>query len=138
MIHNQLGFDEHHVLHHLKHYLPAQNPLKDFVHHNTLHAFQDKDFFEALHESSEIFGYKTYLSIKEFRDKYASKEINHDVLHAIIVKRKGADKIVLVVAHYEATANEVALKESGIDKVYTTNSIVDEGNGFVKVFRIDP
>ena len=61
-----VGFDEHEVLHNLTHYLPAQNPLKDFVHHNTLHAFQNKKFHEALLEASTIFGYKTYLSISDF------------------------------------------------------------------------
>ena len=28
-------FDEQHVLHELKHYLPTQTPLKDFIHHNS-------------------------------------------------------------------------------------------------------
>jgi len=89
------SFDAQHVLHHLKHYLPAQNPLKDFVHHNTLHAFQDKHFFEALHEASEVFGYKTYLSIEVFRKRFHKKEINSDILNEIIVKNKGNENLDL-------------------------------------------
>ena len=85
-----VGFDEHEVLHHLTHYLPAQNPLKDFVHHNTLHAFQSKKFHDALLEASTVFGYKTYLSIADFRQRFANKEINETVLDAIITKAKGA------------------------------------------------
>ncbi|WP_320815302.1 DUF2309 domain-containing protein [Flavobacterium sp.] len=89
------SFDVQHVLHHLKHYLPAQNPLKDFVHHNTLHAFQDKHFFEALHQASQVFGYKTYLSIEVFRKRFHKKEINSEILNQIIVKNKGNENLDL-------------------------------------------
>lgn len=89
------SFDEHHVLHHLKHYLPAQNPLKDFVHHNTLHAFQDRNFHTALREASAIFGYVTYLSLKEFRNRYHKKEIKNEILEHIIHKTKGNNNIDL-------------------------------------------
>ena len=90
---NTVGFDEHEVLHNLTHYLPAQNPLKDFVHHNTLHAFQNKKFHDALLEASTIFGYKTYLSISDFRQRFANKEINEAILDAIIIKAKGAENL---------------------------------------------
>lgn len=83
------GFDEHHTLHNLMHYLPAQNPLKDFVHHNTLHAFQDKTFFTALHEASAIFGYKTFLPLSEFRKKYNDGKISEAVILNVISERKG-------------------------------------------------
>jgi hypothetical protein len=47
-------FNEKTVLHNLKHYLPSQTPLKDFVHHNTLHAFQDMKFYDAIFKASDI------------------------------------------------------------------------------------
>ncbi|QZK91828.1 DUF2309 domain-containing protein [Flavobacterium sp. CHNK8] len=79
------------TLHKLSHFLPAQNPLKDFVHHNTLHAFQDKDFFTALQESSEIFGYKTFLPLSDFRNKLKNNQINEAILDKIIYQKKGED-----------------------------------------------
>ena len=86
-----LRFVEEATLHKLSHFLPAQNPLKDFVHHNTLHAFQDKDFFTALQESSEIFGYKTFLPLSDFRNKLKNNQINAAILDKIIYQKKGED-----------------------------------------------
>ena len=86
-----LRFVEEATLHKLSHFLPAQNPLKDFVHHNTLHAFQDKDFFTALQESSEIFGYKTFLPLSDFREKLKNNQINSAILDKIIYQKKGED-----------------------------------------------
>ena len=86
-------FDEAHVLHQLQHYLPAQAPLKDFVHHNTLHAFQESPFFEALQNASETFGYRTTLSLKEFQERYKLEGINETVLNDIIIKRKGTKEL---------------------------------------------
>ncbi|TWI01403.1 hypothetical protein IQ05_00984 [Flavobacterium tiangeerense] len=86
-----LRFVEEATLHKLSHFLPAQNPLKDFVHHNTLHAFQDKDFFTALQESSEIFGYKTFLPLSDFRNKLKNNQINEAILDKIIYQKKGED-----------------------------------------------
>ncbi len=76
------------ILHHLKHYLPAQAPLKDFVHHNTLHAFQQESFHEALNNASSIFGYKTYLSLDEFRGYYTTKRIHEKALIQAIERTK--------------------------------------------------
>lgn len=84
MAHQSHGFDEAKVLTHLRHYLPAQNALKDFVHHNTLHAFQHKHFDDALYEASTVFGYSTYLSIDEFRALYAGGKIREDILDRVL------------------------------------------------------
>jgi uncharacterized protein YbcC (UPF0753/DUF2309 family) len=81
---NDLVFDEEHVLHKLKHFLPSQGPLKDFIHHNTLHGFQDKSFFEALEMSNDIFGYKSSLSLQEYRSLFKESKISEDVLQWVI------------------------------------------------------
>ncbi|CAM1334029.1 YbcC family protein [Tenacibaculum aestuariivivum] len=86
-------FDEVNTLHQLKHFLPAQAPLKDFVHHNTLHAFQKIPFFEALQSASEIFGYKTTLSLKEFQELYKTGAINNTIFNKVIIERKGTAEL---------------------------------------------
>jgi len=81
------------IIHKIQHYLPAQAPLKDFIHHNTLHAFQDRNFFEGLSEASVIFGYKVSLSLHEYRSFFDSKKIREDVLERVIINHKGKENL---------------------------------------------
>ena len=82
-------FEENHVLHELKHYLPSQTPLKDFIHHNSLHAFQTLKFYEAIFKASKIFGYQVTLQLMEFRQLYKNGRIKEDILERVILERKG-------------------------------------------------
>ncbi|MEK7184181.1 MAG: putative inorganic carbon transporter subunit DabA, partial [Patescibacteria group bacterium] len=85
-------FDEQHLLHALKHYLPTQGPLKDFIHHNTLHAFQDMKFYDAIWKASAIFGYQTTFSLTEYRNLYEIKRIDPTVLTRTILERSGKNE----------------------------------------------
>ncbi len=82
-------FDETHILHALKHYLPTQSPLKDFIHHNSLHAFQHLKFYEAIFKASKIFGFQATTPMKDFRQMYANGRITEKALVRAIVARKG-------------------------------------------------
>lgn len=86
-------FDEHEAIHDLKHYLPAQAPLKDFIHHNTLHAFQKLKFDEATRSAAKMFGYNVSLSLDEFRNLYLSKKIRHENLERVIIEKKGKEHL---------------------------------------------
>jgi len=82
------------VLHKLKHYLPTQTPLKDFIHHNSLHAFQQKKFYDAIFTASKIFGYQATLPLRDFRKLHEVGRINDAMLDDIIVKHKGSNNLI--------------------------------------------
>lgn len=86
-------FDEAHILHELKHYLPTQTPLKDFIHHNSLHAFQQLKFYDAIFRASKIFGYQVTLQLNEFRKLFRIGRIKETIIDDIIVKRKGKENV---------------------------------------------
>ena len=86
----EVGFEEHHILQELKHYLPSQTPLKDFIHHNSLHAFQTMEFYDAIFKASKIFGYKVTFNLAEYRGLYQIGRIRVDILDQVIAERKGA------------------------------------------------
>ncbi|HEY0042858.1 MAG TPA: putative inorganic carbon transporter subunit DabA, partial [Flavisolibacter sp.] len=83
------AFDESHVLQELKHFLPSQQALKDFIHHNTLHAFQHMKFYDAIFKASKIFGFQVHLQLPEYREMYKSGRIREDVLQMVIAAKKG-------------------------------------------------
>ncbi len=77
------------MLEHLTHFLPSQAPLKDFIHHNTLHGFQDWPFHEAMKRAQQVFGYKTYLKIEEYQSLYKSGKISPGILRKVLQKAYG-------------------------------------------------
>lgn len=74
----------------LHHYLPAQAPLKDFIHHNTLHAFQHLKFEKAVRNASAILGYKGTLTLQEYRTLYAQGRIRPEMID-LVIKRNRPD-----------------------------------------------
>jgi len=79
-----LVHEQEKMLHKLAHYLPSQFPLKDFVHHNTLHAYQHLPFHRAMKKAAEQFGYRTYLGLDEYREKYQIGKISDAALDRAI------------------------------------------------------
>ena len=58
-----------HVIHHAAHLLPAQAPIRVFIHHNTLHAFEHLPFHEAVKQGGMTYGCHAYLPEQRYREK---------------------------------------------------------------------
>ncbi len=86
-------FDETQVLSHVSHYLPAQAPLNDFIHHNTLHAFQNLPFDAAVNQAHVIFGHQVYASIDFYRKRYEEGGITTSALEQAITQLHGEHEI---------------------------------------------
>src|SRR5688572_32191262 len=86
-------FDESHVLYELKHFLPSQQALKDFIHHNSLHAFQHMKFYDAIFKASKIFGFQVHLQLTEYRELFKTGRIREDILEMLIADKKGREEV---------------------------------------------
>lgn len=56
-------------------WVPHQGPIKDFIHHNTLHAFQEFPFVEACLRASRLYGARTFFPLETYRQLFQDGDI---------------------------------------------------------------
>lgn len=95
------AFDEESVLSNIRKYLPEQAPLKDFVHHNTLHAFQSHPFKSALELAGKKYGYRVYQPLYIYRELLKKQKINRSTLQWIISRYHNQKEIPIVLSEME-------------------------------------
>lgn len=78
-----------HAIEHATHLLPSQGPIRIFIHHNTLHAFENERFDDAVSRAREVYGCNPYLSEAEFRGKLSSGRILPRDLVAVLLEDLG-------------------------------------------------
>lgn len=79
-----------HLIDELAHLLPAQGPISIFIHHNTLHAFEDLPFEDAVERAAEQFRCEPFLAESRYRDKLGSGRILAADVSALIDEQLGA------------------------------------------------
>jgi len=86
----------HEAIEHATHYLPAQGPIKVFIHHNTLHAFEHLPFDEGVQAGGKLFGCQSYLPEDRYRELLASGRIRPDDLFVVLLDDLGDDADTLI------------------------------------------
>ena len=72
------------VIEHAAHLLPAQGPITVFIHHNTLHAFEDLPFTEGVKKGAITFGCQPFLSEQRYREALGRGRIRFAGLEAVL------------------------------------------------------
>ena len=77
------------AIEHAAHVLPAQGPITVFIHHNTLHAFEDYPFHEAVKKAARVFGCQPYLTEDRYREALNRGRIRFDSLRDVLEQDLG-------------------------------------------------
>src|SRR6185437_13744196 len=78
------------------HWLPQQGPIKDFVHHNTLHAFQHLKFHDAARAAANFYGARSYMPLSYYTENFRA-----GVITELALDRALADAIANVTERIE-------------------------------------
>jgi len=78
-----------HSIEHAAHYLPSQGPITVFVHHNTLHVFEDDPFDVAVRKGASTYGCHPYPPEDAFRRELARGRITPEDLAAVLIEDLG-------------------------------------------------
>lgn len=81
------------VLEHVAHFLPAQAPLARFVHHNTLHAFEDLPFLEAVTKAARELRAEPFLEEERYEEAVVSGRIRRPDVDAALVELVPKDEV---------------------------------------------
>ncbi len=80
-----------HIVHHAEHLLPGQRPIESFVHHNTLHSFEEMSFEHAAVFAGRRYGARAFMPEAEFRKAWAASRILDRDIQNVVERRVPGD-----------------------------------------------
>jgi uncharacterized protein YbcC (UPF0753/DUF2309 family) len=78
-----------HAIEHAAHLLPAQGPITVFVHHNTLHSFEELTFEEGVKQGHSVYGCQPYLPEERYRQELDRGRIRMEDISAVLMQDMG-------------------------------------------------
>jgi len=84
------------IIEHATHLLPSQGPITVFVHHNTLHAFEDMPFDDAVRRGMAVYDCHPYLPEEHYRSMLSTGRIRAEDIAAVLMDDLGdeADELI--------------------------------------------
>jgi uncharacterized protein len=76
----------HAAVEHAAHYLPTQGPIEVFVHHNTLHAWEEFPFHHSVAHAAALYGRQPYLSEDRYWEELTRGRILLEDLAAVLIE----------------------------------------------------
>jgi uncharacterized protein YbcC (UPF0753/DUF2309 family) len=120
------------------HLLPAQGPIGVFVHHNPLHAFEDRDFEDAVETAGRRFGCEPYLAEDVYREELGRGRIGEADLRAVVRAELGARADERVIAGITRGELQRRILARGIPEArgVALRWLLEESSALVR-FRVD-
>ncbi len=90
--------DLYEMIEHAAHLLPSQGPIEVFVHHNTLHTFEELPFDAGVKAGGTLYGCHAFLPEEAYRQKLEHGRIRVKDLEAVLLDDLGdeADRLVAI------------------------------------------
>ena len=119
------------AIEHIAHWLPTQGPIKDFIHHNTLHAVQQYPFHKGIAIAAKVFGARSYLPITDYQALYQQGRIKDFAINWAIA-HSGCEQ-----EHYLDLRNKLFIIEN--QEHYPPLSLANHGirNNWLSHLEID-
>jgi uncharacterized protein YbcC (UPF0753/DUF2309 family) len=77
------------VIERAAHLLPAQGPITVFIHHNTLHGYEDLPFHVGVKRAASLFGCQPYLTEERYREELRVGRIRFEKLKRVLAQDLG-------------------------------------------------
>jgi len=125
------NFDLDSSIEHISHWLPSQGPIKDFIHHNTLHAVQNYPFHEGVSVAAKTFGARSYLPLSDYQKLFHDGRIKQFALDWALARadcsQRELDKIRSTLFDIDHTGHfpPVSLANQGIRNSWLSQIEVD-------------